>query len=112
VPLVIPGNSRRSSVAVANSPLCPQIIRVEQLVWVLVVLDTVLMQPELSQRCDGAACQGMRRNRRSLSWGCVWEASRGPPDRWSGVLKALEQGKSAASLFPDDLNSGPTESQH
>jgi hypothetical protein len=44
--------------------------------------------------------------------GCMREASRGLPDRWSGVLKALEQGKSAASLFPDDLYSGPTESQH
>ena len=44
--------------------------------------------------------------------GCMWEASHGFPDRWSGVLKALEQGKSAASLFPDDLYSAPTESRH
>jgi hypothetical protein len=45
--------------------------------------------------------------------GCMWEVSRGMPDRWLAVLAALEQGKSAASLFPDELYSGgPDESQH
>jgi hypothetical protein len=44
--------------------------------------------------------------------GCMWEAERGLPDRWPVVLKALEQGKSAAALFADELYSGPTESQH
>jgi hypothetical protein len=44
--------------------------------------------------------------------GCMWEASRGMPDRWLAVLAALEQGKSAASLFPDELYSGPDESPH
>jgi hypothetical protein len=41
--------------------------------------------------------------------GCMWEASRGMPDRWLAVLAALEQGKSAASLFPDDPYSEPDE---
>jgi hypothetical protein len=44
--------------------------------------------------------------------GCLWEASRGLPDRWLAVIRGLEQGKSAASLFPDDLYSGPEESPH
>src|SRR5580698_7307698 len=35
--------------------------------------------------------------------GCTWEASRGLPDRWEAVLKGLEEGKSATSLFPDEL---------
>jgi hypothetical protein len=39
--------------------------------------------------------------------GCSWEASRGFPDRWSAVLKALEEGKSVASLFPDEFYTGP-----
>ena len=44
--------------------------------------------------------------------GCMWEASRSLPDRWPAVLAALEQGKSAASLFPDELYSGPDVSGH
>ena len=44
--------------------------------------------------------------------GCMWEVSRGMPDRWLAVLAALEQGKSAASLFPDELYSGPDGSPH
>ncbi len=44
--------------------------------------------------------------------GCMWEVSRGMPDRWPAVPAALEQGKSAASLFPDDLYSGPDELPH
>ena len=39
--------------------------------------------------------------------GCLWEVSRGMPDRWPAVLAALKQGKSAASLFPDELYSRP-----
>jgi hypothetical protein len=73
--------------------------------------------PDAARAVTAMRRRGMPRNEaqqeiaRALL-GCMWEASRGLPDRWSGVLKALEQGKSAASLFPDDLYSGPTESQH
>jgi hypothetical protein len=35
--------------------------------------------------------------------GCLWEAERGLPDRLTAVLKAIEDGKSAALLFPDEL---------
>jgi hypothetical protein len=34
--------------------------------------------------------------------GCLREVSRGMPDRWPAVLAALKQGRSAASLFPDE----------
>lgn len=38
--------------------------------------------------------------------GCAWEASRGMPDRFPAVIKALSEGKTAESLFPDGLYSG------
>jgi hypothetical protein len=44
--------------------------------------------------------------------GCLWEASRRLPDRWLAVIQGLERGKSTASLFPDDLYTGPEESEH
>ena len=41
--------------------------------------------------------------------GCLWEQSRGMPDRFRQVLKKMRAGRSAAELFPDSLYSdGPS----
>ena len=33
--------------------------------------------------------------------GCVFERSRGKPDRFTNVLKGIEEGRTAEALFPD-----------
>lgn len=38
--------------------------------------------------------------------GCLWEANSGMPDRWSDVLKSLQDGRTTAELFPDSLYEG------
>lgn len=35
--------------------------------------------------------------------GCLWEANQGMPFRWSNVLAALRDGRTANELFPDGL---------
>jgi hypothetical protein len=35
--------------------------------------------------------------------GCMWEVSRGMPDRFGSVLKALGDGRTTEELFPNDL---------
>jgi hypothetical protein len=33
--------------------------------------------------------------------GCLWEQSKGRPNRWLAALKSLREGRTAAELFPD-----------
>ena len=40
--------------------------------------------------------------------GCLWEAWRGYPDRFTEVMQELEEGKTTKELFPDALYESPT----
>jgi hypothetical protein len=70
------------------------------------VENMILVNPEVKSAFHSMCRRGLSRQSaedeigRALL-GCMWEASRNMPDRWSAVLKGLAGGKSAMELFPD-----------
>ena len=72
------------------------------------VREMIANNPDAAKAMAAMRLRGMRRKdaeeeiARALL-GCMWEASRNMPDRWPSVIAALEQGRSAEELFPDDF---------
>ncbi len=56
-----------------------------------------------AMRYSGATVKHTKEEIARALLGCMWEASRGLPDRWTEVLSGLSKGQTTEQLFPDAL---------
>jgi hypothetical protein len=73
-----------------------------------VVKDLLRENPDARLAVDAICKRGMSRREAEAEIGraflaCMWETSKGMPNRWLAVLESMREGRTTTELFPDAL---------
>jgi hypothetical protein len=71
-----------------------------------VVKDLLRENPDARLTVHAICKRGMSRREAEAEIGraflaCIWEQSKGMPNRWLAVLESMREGRTTAELFPD-----------